>query len=672
MNLSTSTLAPQLLISCLAHIASGTDRILVIDPEYKIIAASPAMLNFLNKISKAAKTMEQILYQPVMDVITDCPSLTHVLSKLLNQNKTIGLHDPYSDHTWNIETLQHDNKSMGYMIRSKATQDHGPADLMIYLDQIADAMPGNFYWKDKAGYYRGCNSNLLRNLKISKSDIIDKTDIDLWPEHAAALRANDHQVMKTRQPLHVEEAVTFPQGKAYFSAVKVPWYDAHGEIIGIIGNSLDITELSDAATKLRENLSLERKKAEAASRSKSAFISNMSHDIRTPITGILAMAEQMLTSAQRAATVPASEAPQRLSDLAHQVKTDSQLLMSATNELLTLSNSILEIVQLESGQAIEKKEQFSLPELIEQTLSLIRPAAAHKQLDLLSSIDPRVPKHFEGLRLYLSRCLLNLISNAIKFTDKGSIKLSVACTYDTYSLATGKTVHLTFQVQDTGIGIPEDKQHIIFENFSRLSASYDGIYKGSGMGLYAVRNYVDAMQGNIRVASTVNQGSCFTMVIPLVIVDALDAEDNDLISEPIATPVSNPDTEPFNFLVVEDSQLAFVGLKMALKQYTCLIDHAKTAAESIEMTQKKKYDLVLMDVGLPDFSGIKATEAIRKIHSADTLPIIAVSGHGDDDCQKQACLASGMQVVLSKPARVGDMVILKHYLGGFYKSENIE
>lgn len=572
-------------------------------------------------------------------------------------------------------------------------------------EQITDLVPGNIYWKNKAGVYLGANAYMreqLKELGIS-GPIVGKRDCELWPKQMEQLRKHDKQVMSTRQLLEVEEKVCYPNGKvSYFSVIKSPLYDHLNNVIGVIGISIDIS----VRRKLEKDLLVSKLQAEAASRSKSEFIANMSHDIRTPITGMLAMADHMLQVANESmSSSVAAETKSTLDRLIATIREDAPLLSEATYALLNLCNDILDVVQLESGKAEKPIETFDLRAILPKTVRLLKPVAQDKQLELSLCLAPAIPHHLIGVRLYLERIVLNLASNALKFTEKGFVKIGVGLA-DTKSIALppkpGDTITLALTVEDSGLGIPQDKQKVIFENFSRLTPSYSGVYKGAGLGLYTVKRYVEAMAGDIQVESAVGKGSCFTITVPLKVaagdgrVTSGEVEESDTLNDtiesslasvksPLSLKQASSDLSAHSeglatsarahVLVVEDNAIAAIGLQMKLKQLHCIADVAKTGAEAVRLAKSKRYDCILMDVGLPDFSGIEATKKIRAFTDPKyaEVPIAAVTGHIGNTEKRQVCFDVGMQAVLSKPAELLELKpMLNTYVFGEKRGASVK
>ncbi len=543
----------------------------------------------------------------------------------------------------------------------------------IYIKNIIENLPQYVYWKDKNLVYQGCNNLVAQYLGLkSPFEIVGKTDNDFhWDEaRVNFLHQIDKAILQEGITNSVEDTIPKEDGSTrVMLSSKAPLRNESNDIVGILGISFDITDRKNMEEELRQA----KIAAEVASQAKSEFIANMSHDIRTPLTGILGLIQEIINiaddtqaSVQQSSLANDTKIKEKylsllnqLHQLIEKIQEDGQLLIGATDELLQLLNEILETMRLESGKTTEHAESFDLRDLMEHNIELIRPVARHKQLQLSCEIDDCIPTYFSGLRSYLNRTLLNLLSNALKFTHEGFVKAKVQLLSNnhlTYNF--GDTVELKISVQDSGIGIPEDKFETIFEHFSRLTSSYQGVYKGAGLGLYTVKRYIDAMQATIKVESELGKGTCFIITLPLTVSNHSDREKISYrMPKPLHPPkvkkITKTDAASATILIVEDNLAAAKSVQYNLNRLTnsCASDVAANGMQAIKLVQENNYDLILMDIGLPDMDGIEVTRQIRALNSAKTVqvPIIALTGHADDLEKKKEALAAGMQEVLSKP-----------------------
>ncbi len=535
------------------------------------------------------------------------------------------------------------------------------------LDNIISYIPHYIFWKDDGGEFLGCNQLFADSAGLdSPLEIVGKTDFDMpWRDQAEKYVKDDQEVMRAMKPkLDIEDLQKKNDGSEITALVsKVPLLDVKNQVYGVLGIYTDITE-----RKKRE------KQIEIANQVKSEFIANMSHDIRTPITGIMGMIQDLLNTAENAKFYlqeNQQSPPTRdkllsmLEKIIDLIRRDGDFLMSATDELLQLCNEILQTVSLESGKMLEKVEPFDIRELIQYNIDLLQPVAQNRKLNLSSEIDDNVPPYLKGFRVYLNRTLLNLVSNALKFTHAGFVKIKVAL-QNSSDIAQQKNdpVMLVLSVEDSGIGIQNDKFDTIFEHFSRLTPSSEGIYKGSGLGLFTVKQYMKAMNGEIKVKSKLGKGTQFILKIPFTVSDHIDCEGHSMRPtkppKQLKKPVSSIDLTGFSkpsadkiagrVLVVEDNIAAGMAIKIALLNFNCSVDLAQNGQEALEKVKQGHYNLILMDIGLPDIGGLAVAQQIRALSAphASQVPIVALTGHFN---KRDDCLAAGMQDLLIKPAQ---------------------
>lgn len=368
---------------------------------------------------------------------------------------------------------------------------------IFQLRSVIENLPGSIYWKNKEGVYLGRNLfSAERMLSVElesnsvQDDVIGKTDYDLFSKETAdRYRAHDLQVMESRKEYSVEESVILPSGKTIIQlSTKRPIYDQNGHVVGIVGNTVDITHLKEIEAELRK----EHARAEQANLIKTEFMRNMEHDIRTPFSGMLGMANYLWET---------EEDPVKKGCLND--------IVQCAKELLDYCNSILDFSKIESGLHLVADKKFYLQDIINSAVKMELPAAKLKQLSLIVDYDHQIPKVLVGDPHRIHRILVNLLSNAIKFTQQGQIKLHVSLLPKEHP-----STLVRFMVEDTGVGIPEDKKDYIFEKFTRLSLSNKGFYKGIGLGLRIVKQFMHEINGEIDLISQVGQGTKFICTIP--------------------------------------------------------------------------------------------------------------------------------------------------------------
>lgn len=361
------------------------------------------------------------------------------------------------------------------------------------LEHILAHMPGHVYWKNKNGVYLGCNDSQAKTLGLSFGrDVIGKTDFDLpWgQELAKAYRENDLRIMKTGVSETVEEVALINGEKVVYLSFKTSLKNKCGETVGILGISIDINKQKEAEEKLMQAKEL----AEAANMAKTEFLENMRHDIRTPLCAIASFAELLNSENLDKNTI----------------KKFTASLDKASKELLRFLNEVLESINVASGEIPLLKKKFNFRETLENVVALHYPIALEKQLTLRLHIDEKIPENLIGDPARIYRIILELLVNALKFTKNGHVNVFVKL-----GKKEEQDVVIKIFVEDTGIGISPEKQQDLFVRFKRLTPSYQGIYKGAGLGLSIVKKFLEDIKGEIYVDSQLNEGTKFVCIIPL-------------------------------------------------------------------------------------------------------------------------------------------------------------
>jgi len=374
---------------------------------------------------------------------------------------------------------------------------HEKEKKIFNLKYILEDVPGSIYCKDLNGVYFYRNNTSAQSMRGFKfpwewEKIIGKTDHDLFSkEMADKFQENDRYVIETGKELVKEEVAILPSGRKVVQlSRKKPLLDRNGNIIGVIGSTVDITYLKEIENELRT----EKDKAEAANKAKTEFLQNMRHDIRTPLGGIVGFLEILRDE----------------KDL-EKIRRYTHMLAEAGHELLRFLNDILESVNVGSGDIPLLKKKFDLTKIFENVIKLQQPKANEKNLKLHVSFDRNIPRYLISDPIRIYRILLELVVNALKFTDHGSVSINAKL-----AKKNEREVVIKIEVEDTGSGIPIEKQQEIFLRFKRLTPSYEGIYKGAGLGLSIVKQFIDDLGGEIyHEKSSTNTGAKFVCVIPV-------------------------------------------------------------------------------------------------------------------------------------------------------------
>lgn len=514
------------------------------------------------------------------------------------------------------------------------------ASVLKLLEIIAPILPAPIYWEDVNSVLLGGNEAVFNATGARLAEAyVGKTLFDLYPQEMAEyIKRHNEEVMRTGKVLSQEEVIKdISTGETkYFTAIKAPLRDDDGNIIGIVGTSINITD----EKKLMVDLKHAKDKAELANQAKTEFLANMRHDIRTPLSGIIGFSELLKSE---------SNEPR--------IKEYSDNLVASSHALLHLLDEVLDAIKVSSGEIPLLKKKFNLAETLEHVAQLYSAKAAEKKLTLSFSCDSQLPHFVIGDRVRLHRIVLELVGNALNFTDFGHVTIHAE-----QAKKEQQSLVLQLTVTDTGMGIPKEKQQDIYVQFKRLTPSYQGIYKGSGLGLYIVKQFVDELGGEIYVDSEPHKGTVFTCLIPLQI-PLLDndsgADTLDELKNPttLIVPLNHQNhTSPSNtkalshILVVEDNFIAQTVAKALLTSMDCQVDVAPSGADALTLCEQHHYDLIFMDIGLGDgLDGYEVTRFIRsKTKTTPHIPIIALTAHSADE-SKQRCIEAGMDAVLTKP-----------------------
>ena len=468
------------------------------------------------------------------------------------------------------------------------------------------------------------------------NDVEGKKFLDVLPELKDLLYPGlINEVFTTGIPFYGDEllAPLFRNGvlmNEYFNFVYQPYHEADESISGVTIIAYDVTPHVMAKNELIQAKILADQKtiiAEEAVRSKQEFLSNMSHEIRTPMNAIIGFTNVVLKTS-----------------LDNSQREYINAIKESGDALIVLINDILDIAKVDAGKMIFEKIPFSLSNSVATMLHLFEPKMKEKKLELHNQYDPAIPLNLLGDPMRLRQIILNLMSNAVKFTSKGKITIRLNLLKEDDEKAT-----IEFLIADTGIGIPKNKLADIFNNFEQATAGISSSYGGTGLGLAIAKQLVEKQGGTINVNSEEGKGSAFSFILSFdKIINAVAEITTIDIPEPIQpAPLEKHSSENIKVLVVEDIALNQLLIKIILLDFGYDVTIADNGKIAIENLQQNKYDIILMDLQMPIMNGFEATKHIRNIMNSN-IPIIALTADVTSvDVEK--CIAAGMNDYVSKP-----------------------
>jgi PAS domain S-box-containing protein len=483
------------------------------------------------------------------------------------------------------------------------------------LRTLIDNLPNQIYVKDKECRKMIANKADVENIgKTKESEVLGKTDIELFPGHIGERGyADDNKIIRTGKPIFdLEEEFINAEGiKRWLLTTKIPLRDKDGNIIGLVGIGHDITERKEIV----EELIRAKEKAEESDKLKTAFLHNISHEIRTPMNAIVGFS----------ALLGEPEVDEKTR------KSYIEVIMQSSNHLLSIITDIVDISNIEANLIKTYKNEVPINTTIKSLFNQFIPKAAEKKIDMIW--EPGL-SDYDALILTdkskLSQIISNLISNAIKFTDKGTIKIG-------YKLVEN---FLEFCVSDTGIGISPEHHARIFDRFYQVSNAMERLYEGTGLGLAISKAYIEHLGGKIWLSSEQGKGTSFFFTIPY---------EKQVATNLPVTEKGVPDSYVFNvkkvILVAEDIESNFKLIRYFLSGSNVEVLHAYNGKEAVERCLSTgKIDLILMDIKMPVMDGYTAVKLIREKNTS--VPIIAQTAYVDD---KEKAIECGCSGFISKP-----------------------
>ncbi|MFT0477357.1 transporter substrate-binding domain-containing protein [Pseudomonas antarctica] len=516
------------------------------------------------------------------------------------------------------------NAYMRRQIKHRKMAERALNDQFEFMRALVNETPHPIYVRDRKGLLQTCNDSYLQVFGVKREDVIGKSviqmDMALEPE-AAQYHADYQRVVAEGNPLILDRTLHIQGKQLTIYHWILPYRDSVGEVQGIIGGWIDISE----RRQLFDELRTAKERADEANRAKSTFLATMSHEIRTPMNAVIGMLELTLKRA----------------DQGHLDRPAIEVAYNSAKDLLELIGDILDIARIESGRLSLAPERVNLREVIESVVRVFDGLARQKTLSLLLEFDPVIDDTavlIDPLRF--KQVLSNLVSNAIKFTEQGQVKIKV----NVQATELPQEIQMKLVVEDTGIGIGRDDQLRLFEPFAQADNSGHLARSGAGLGLVICRSLCAMMGGQLSLSSVPMVGTQVHVNLKMTLLQPIEAVDELKSQAPAAAPVLNVlvvDDHPANRLLM-CQQLGYLG-----HQFTA----AQHGAAGFQAWRQERFDLVIADCNMPIMNGYELSRSIREYEQREQLApcvILGFTANAQPE-EKLRCAQAGMNDCLFKP-----------------------
>ncbi|MBL0070724.1 MAG: response regulator [Bacteroidetes bacterium] len=512
----------------------------------------------------------------------------------------------------NLVTPEGISQSIRYALRINAAQQNtSKAERALQeserkLETVIAKSPIILFAINKEGQFTMFKGRGVELLNVNPEDIIGKNFIETH-------RILPIDIKSLRNVIGGKElSTTMEVNNRFLDITCIPQRDEFFEPSGMIGIATDITDLKNSEIELKNNLSI----AQETQKVKEQFLANMSHEIRTPIHGIMSLTNLLIKT-----------------NIDNDQMTYLNAIKKSADNLLVIINDILDLSKIEAQKMTFESTIFSATELVSTTFELFRAKGNEKGITITKNIDDCIPEYVKGDPTRLSQIINNLVNNAIKFTHKGGVEIGVKLvdTNENCSM-------IAFSIKDSGIGISQNKLSTIFDMFTQAGDDITRKYGGTGLGLSIAKKLVDLQGGIIKVDSVIDEGTTFTFSMPFDHPDPVELEAHHSQSE---EPESRIDSE-LRILIVEDNDINRLVINKIMKDWGVKLDNAVNGVDAIDKMKSKDYDIILLDIEMPEMNGY---QCIREIRTALPEPkchvsVMAMTAHANKK-ERDKCIGFG-------------------------------
>ena len=518
---------------------------------------------------------------------------------------------PFTYHQTQLDTLEEICNDLaiaiqlGASIEKQNAVESALSEQLELTHHIINAIPNPTYYRNINGDFMGVNKAFLNFIDKFEAEVIDYSLEEIFDANAATVFGEKACQIITQQ-VSVEYDLTTTNGLGEYVELEIheaPFFNNQSHVAGVVGMFLDVTKRNELERELLEA----KHTADRSAKVKGEFLANMSHEIRTPMNAIIGMAHLALAS--------------NLDEKQHNYVNKIDI---AAKQLLRLINDILDFSKIEAGKIDIESTPFKLDKLLETVATVVSIKAEEKGLELVFDTSPILPNYFIGDLLRLSQVLINLVGNAVKFTEQGSVTIKIMA-----DIITDENYELKFSVKDTGIGMSKEQQKKLFQSFSQADSSITRKYGGTGLGLTISQELVKLMGGEIRVESSQGEGSEFYFEITLPI--------NHEAQEHCGSMVF---TRQYNVLIIDDNLEALEVLENTLTNMGLTVTSIDNAKAAIALLKHKKvqFDLLIIDWQMPELDGLGALETLKTTDLVSNTKVMLTTAYGRElelnDAQK--------------------------------------